>query len=323
MPALWAVHISDNVLAVEWWAGGLVLAALLAALGAWRMRDDEVPRVALLSAAFFIASSLHIKIGPGSVHLLLNGLLGVVLGPRALLAIPVGLLLQYLLLQHGGFYTLGVNACVMALPALGGWLLFGSLRRLTFLRRPWCRSLLVGLCAAVWMLSLLYSVTLLVTNTPGTAEKLDPAAASAVTFHPLTLALVAVASLAAAWGERRLDNGPDFPLGLALGEMTVLATLGLNCLVLLAGGERVWLTTALLLVAAHMPLALVEGIIVGFTVAFLARVKPELLGGPMPAPPPAENHDTHATAIHSLPSANGCDGDARADARGAGAQARR
>src|SRR5262245_12341033 len=139
MPALWAVHISDNVLAVEWWAGGLALAALLAAVGAWRIRDDEVPRVALLSAAFFIASSLHIKVGPGSVHLLLNGLLGVVLGRRALLAIPVGLLLQYLLLQHGGFYTIGVNACVMGLPALGAWLLFGSLRRVALLRKPAAR----------------------------------------------------------------------------------------------------------------------------------------------------------------------------------------
>lgn len=297
MPALWAVHISDSVLTVEWWAGGFVLAALLAALGAWRLRDEEVPRVALLTAAFFIASSLHIRVGPGSVHLLLGGLLGVVLGPRACLAIPIGLLLQYLLLQHGGFYTLGINSCVMALPALGAWLLFGALRRLTLLQRPWCRSLIVGLCGATWLLSLAYSVALLVTNPLRTAATLDTAPADRFTFHALTLAAAALGGAALAWAERRLQNGPEFPLGLLVGELTVLATVALNCLVLLLGGETDWLTPALILVVVHLPLAAVEGVIVGFTVAFLARVKPELLAWrgaapalpaePVPGPRPA------------------------------------
>ena len=73
MLALLAVHISDGVLATGWWAGGFLAAGLLAALGAWRIRDDEIPRVALLTAAFFVASSFHIRVGPTSVHLLLNG----------------------------------------------------------------------------------------------------------------------------------------------------------------------------------------------------------------------------------------------------------
>src|SRR5205807_4978420 len=126
----WAVHIADNVLTAEWWAGGWVVAAVLAALGAWRIRDEEIPRVALLTAAFFVASSFHIKVGPTSVHLLLNGLVGVILGWRVCLAIPIGLLLQFLLVQHGGFYALGVNSCVMALPALLAYYLFGLLERL-------------------------------------------------------------------------------------------------------------------------------------------------------------------------------------------------
>src|SRR5205807_2829664 len=125
----WAVHIADNVLTAEWWAGGWVVAAVLAALGAWRIRDEEIPRVALLTAAFFVASSFHVRVGPTSVHLLLNGLVGVILGPRACLAIPIGLVLQYVLVQHGGFYTLGINSCVMTLPALLAWLLFALLRR--------------------------------------------------------------------------------------------------------------------------------------------------------------------------------------------------
>src|SRR5438132_11685586 len=124
---LWAVHISDGVLAGPWLAGGFVVAALLAVLGAWRIRDEEIPQVALLTAAFFVASLIHVRVGPTSVHLLLNGLVGVVLGWRAGLAIPVGLFLQAALLGHGGMTTIGVNSCVMVLPALLASYLFAGL----------------------------------------------------------------------------------------------------------------------------------------------------------------------------------------------------
>src|SRR5690348_3625529 len=115
---LFAVHISDGVLTWPWLAGGFAVAAALLTLGAWRLRDEEIPRIAILTAAFFIASLIHIRVGPTSIHLLLSGLVGVVLGPRAGLAIAVGLVLQVLLIQHGGYGTLGVNTFVMALPAL-------------------------------------------------------------------------------------------------------------------------------------------------------------------------------------------------------------
>src|SRR5436309_8202046 len=110
---LFAVHISDNILTAPWWLGGFVLAAFLFFLGSRRLQDEEVPRIALLTAAFFIASLVHVRVPPTSVHLILNGLVGVVLGWRACLAIPVGLFLQALLIQHGGFTTLGINTCIM------------------------------------------------------------------------------------------------------------------------------------------------------------------------------------------------------------------
>lgn len=125
--SLFAVHISDGPLGPLALGIGFAVAAILLALAVWRLRDEEVARIALLSGAFFVASSIHVRFPPTSVHLILNALVGVVLGRRASLAIAVGLLLQVVLLGHGGYTTLGVNVVVIALPALLASVLFGWL----------------------------------------------------------------------------------------------------------------------------------------------------------------------------------------------------
>ena len=81
---LWAVHISDSVLSWPWQLGGFLGALVLLCLALVRVREEEIPRIGLLTAAFFVASSIHIRLGPTSVHLLLVGLLGAILGRRAL-----------------------------------------------------------------------------------------------------------------------------------------------------------------------------------------------------------------------------------------------
>src|SRR5437764_769637 len=96
---LFAVHITDGVLTWPWLLGGFGIASFLLMGAAWRLKDEEVPRIAILTAAFFVSSLIHIRVPPTSIHLLLTGLVGVVLGPRAVLAIAVGLLLQVLLMQ--------------------------------------------------------------------------------------------------------------------------------------------------------------------------------------------------------------------------------
>src|SRR5262245_19877037 len=122
---LFAVHISDGYLTPYWIAGGAFVSVLLAILGAFRLREEEVPRIALLTAAFFIASFIHIPVSITSVHLLLNGLLGILLGLRTSIAIPIALFLQAVIPPpHGGVLALGVNSCVMTLPALAVWGLF-------------------------------------------------------------------------------------------------------------------------------------------------------------------------------------------------------
>jgi len=118
---LLAVHIADGVLAPNWWIGGWVGTAALLTVSAWRLQAEEIPRLALVSAAVFVASSIHVPLPMTSVHLLLNSLAVLLAGCRAALAIFPALLLQALLLNHGGLLALGINTLVYTLPALTVW----------------------------------------------------------------------------------------------------------------------------------------------------------------------------------------------------------
>ena len=107
--------------------------ALLVPLLAWSIRgvtDDEIGRLGVMSAAFFVASQVHFPTGAGSVHLLLNGVAGVVLGGRAPIALTVGLVLQALLFAHGSLASLGANAVVYCFPAILARPLLDITRRL-------------------------------------------------------------------------------------------------------------------------------------------------------------------------------------------------
>jgi len=174
------------------------------AVGLWRVREDEVPKIGVLTAAFFVGSSLHIPLAvlPTSVHLILNGLVGVVLGWRASLAITVGLLLQWLLLAHGGITTLGLNVCIIGVPALVAAWLYPIMRK-------------VGVTA--------------------------------------------------------------FARGAILGAGASGGAVVLNFLALLFGGTEDWPTLARLVLLAHIPVIIVEGILLGTVVRYVEKVRPEML----------------------------------------------
>ena len=123
------MHISEGVLSAPVLAGGWVLTAAGTALGLRRLDYDRLMTVAILAAAFFVGSLIHVPIGPVSAHLILNGLLGAILGLAAFPAICIALLLQAMLFQYGGLVVLGVNAFDMAFPAVLGFWLFGPLLR--------------------------------------------------------------------------------------------------------------------------------------------------------------------------------------------------
>lgn len=198
------MHISEGVLSGPVLVAGGALAAAGTAVGLKQLDYDRIARAGLLSAAFFVASLIHVPIGPSSVHLILNGIVGLMLGWGAFPTILVALVLQGVLFQFGGLTTLGVNTLIMAAPAVACYYLFGPL---VHRRRPMA---LTG--------------------------------AFACGFASILLA-AAVAGAALMFTEAHFL------------EVTVL------------------------IVSAHLPIMVIEGLITAFCVAFFRKVQPDLLPG--------------------------------------------
>lgn len=112
------MHISEGVLAPAILGAGAVLTAAGMAVGLRALDYNRIMTVAMLSAAFFVGSLIHVPVGPANAHLVLNGLLGAVLGWAAFPSIFVALLLQSIFFQFGGITVLGVNTFNMAMPAV-------------------------------------------------------------------------------------------------------------------------------------------------------------------------------------------------------------
>lgn len=199
------MHITEGVLSPAVLGGGAVLALAGTAQGLRRLEYDRLVAVGILSAAFFVASLIHVPVGLASAHLVLNGLVGVLLGWAAFPSILVALLLQALLFQFGGITVLGVNTFTLGFAAVASWYVF----------RAVCR-----LC-------------------PG-------------------------------MGGVRAGAFMGGALGVALAAV-------LTALALAFTDEGFWLAAQLLLLA-HLPVMLAEGLITMFTVSFIMRVRPELLG---------------------------------------------
>lgn len=221
------MHVPDGILPAIVCAGGYATGGTLTwyALRHINQQPDPpaaIPRASLLAAAFFVASWVHIPIPPASVHLILNGLLGAVLGYYAVPAIVVALFFQAIMFGHGGLTTLGINATIMGLPALLAAFLF---------RMRWRIGRGGRLSTGVW----------------GFLAGASGSGGAALLFY-----LVLVGSLA-----------PSFQ-----------GTTGMDI-----AAEQTALT---LLLFAHLPLMLIEGVFTAMVVLFLHRVYPEMLDPPAP-----------------------------------------
>lgn len=153
------MHISEGILSGPVLIGGWALTAAGLGLGLRRLKEEDVPKSAVLASAFFVASLVHVPIGPSSAHMLLIGLTGLFLGWVSFPVMFVGLLLQAILFQYGGVVVLGVNTMIMALPAVLVHYLF---RSVALSKSPWLKGIGrflsgafgVGLSAGMCSLSL-------------------------------------------------------------------------------------------------------------------------------------------------------------------------
>ncbi|MGE5516886.1 MAG: cobalt transporter CbiM [Bacteroidota bacterium] len=122
-------HIPDGVVSVPVLVAGAAVTVAGCGYALKRLPPERIPQVAILSAVFFVASLVHFPVGPSSVHLILNGLTGVMLGWASFPAILIALLLQAVMFGFGGVAVLGVNVMNMAVPAVISGLLFTLLHR--------------------------------------------------------------------------------------------------------------------------------------------------------------------------------------------------
>lgn len=112
------MHISDGVLSPSVSVGSYICAAGVMYTCVRGIRSEDLPKIAVVASSFFVASLVHVPLGPTSVHLLLIGLVGAMLGRGAFPSVVLGLTLQCLLFGYGGITALGANSLMMGLPAL-------------------------------------------------------------------------------------------------------------------------------------------------------------------------------------------------------------
>ncbi|MEF8788094.1 MAG: cobalt transporter CbiM [Planctomycetota bacterium] len=201
------MHLAEGLLSGTVLAAGAAGSAVGVGIGLWRLDEDRIPRVAVLSSAFFVASLIHLPVGMTEAHLLLTGLAGLILGWTAFPALLVALLLQFVLFGYGGLTTLGGNTLTMALPAVICYFVFSD-------------------------------------------------------------------------GVRHARRSVAAVLAFLCGAVGVALAAGFTLLALVASGEG-FVEPGYALVAFHLPVMGVEGLVTAFVALFLRRVRPELLCAPL------------------------------------------
>lgn len=197
------MHIPDGILPASVSVAGYAAAGVATWYSLRKINQREnpqegVPTAALLTAGFFVASWIHIPVPPSSVHLVLNGLLGAVLGYYAFPAIVIGLFFQAVMFQHGGLSTLGVNATMMGIPALLAYDVF-RLRNVVWRGRdrqtPGYQALSAGLGFGAGALGLglaaVIALVLLITTIPAQLDaEMERASIYALTLGHVPLMII-------------------------------------------------------------------------------------------------------------------------------------
>lgn len=190
-------HIPDGILSLPVLVGGGVIAGGGLLLSLRSLDETTIPKTAIFSAVFFAASLIAIPVGPSSVHLLLAGLMGLVIGPLVIPAVLVGLVLQLVMFGFGGLTTLGVNTVNIAFP---GMLLAAMAAPLIARANPTTGALLAG---AVGGLSVLVTGGLVALSLALSSSDYVPSARILlVTYIPLMIGEAVITGVAVGFVRR-------------------------------------------------------------------------------------------------------------------------
>lgn len=118
------MHIADGIMSTPVCLGAQAVSWSIAFACGRSANAERAARMGAVGAAVFTVSLISFPAGGVSVHFAFLGLAGILLGPLAFPAILAVLLLQALLLQHGGILSLGLNAFNMGTGALAAWLIW-------------------------------------------------------------------------------------------------------------------------------------------------------------------------------------------------------
>lgn len=136
-----AMHISEGILPMSWAALWFAVAIPFVALGlrTVRRRQARDPKymalVSLVGAGIFVISCMPVPIGYSCSHPTGTGLGALLIGPGPTVVVSaIALLLQALLLSHGGLSTLGANTVSMGV--VGAFVAIGVYRGLRALGVP-------------------------------------------------------------------------------------------------------------------------------------------------------------------------------------------
>lgn len=172
------MHIADGIVSIPILITGSTLAAAGVAIGLAKTSHEQIPRVAVLSAAFFVASLIHVPVGPGQAHLILNGLTAIILGWAVFPALLIGLLLQAILFGYGGVTVIGVNTLNMALPGIICYYLLGGI-----IRKNTSRPIIFAAGFAVGALAISGSAAMIASTLYFTNQEFMPVAGAIIVAH--------------------------------------------------------------------------------------------------------------------------------------------
>jgi len=202
------MHISEGILSAPALTVGFAGTAVLAVATMRNLDMEEVPKISVITAVFFITSLIKVPLGPASIHLILNGLVAVVLGWRAFPAIMLGIILQAIIFGHGGVTVIGINSLMLGGGGLIAYLVWQQRHRFNFKKR-------------------------------------------------------------------------EFVFGALAGAIGTISSGIVLALALVTTGEA-FKAIAVTVLAAHVPIMLIEAAVVGACAEFLQKVKPDILAGQQP-----------------------------------------